>query len=985
MRPKKLVVQGFGPFVERTEVDFTALDQLGVYLIVGDTGAGKTTLLDAMTYALFAKVATGRDVQSTFVTKNDVRVELMFEHGGVDHRVVRGAKSGDDAYQALPSGAATTKRTEVTTKVEELLHLTADQFMKIILLPQGQFQEFLKAKTPDKTAILRRIFGTELYDRVAERIGEYADALREQIGDAMRRIDTMTQLAVAEVDRFRHDAPGLALPEDSHDFDAVLAAGRRELPAVAALAKSLTKDLEELVSERAKAADAAQLFDDKVALTELEEVARTQAREVRAASAALDANERSQRALRLQARYEETLRKRDELRTMKMGLEREITRCATRVAPDLPRVRSFRTAIGSARDLTEEFGAMSQSVTTVLEAMSERDRLEEEFADSSESVAETTRRLSSCKRDIVRHSAALKKLRRDRTGVNKDFADLPRLERELDRLERELERADVARLESDLDAAAREISTAKKALATATGALEKAQLARDRHEVGMLAQRLSTGDPCPVCGAIEHPDPATVSRKVDLRGPTNKVADAKARLATAERDAGRLRNELSAAEKVAARLPSTAEQRKLRARVKAARSNAKVRDRIEKAHDEAAEGLAEARALQSGLGADLKAGEAESTRLRAALDRAVRAAPQRIPDDKRRATKHALTALRPLVRELSKAADSLAKQEAGLETLRAELHKAVSDEGFRSMDAAVEAHLDARTVARHSRLVDEAEERDSQITELRARVSGREVPKVRPRTKDLDDRIADQRAERDHVTERRQALTSLVDRLSSVRSTVAELRPTVEAAGRQLADADRLQKVMRTGEGVGVDRIHGLEEWIQRRLFTQVCTVASERLRTLTDNRYVITLEFDEDSAIKQARGLDLYVRDSHNGTTRGVGSLSGGETFLAALALALALADVLQSYAGGIQIPCLFIDEGFGGLDAGTLETAMNVLERLPATGRIVGIVTHVKAMERLPTGIRVIKSDKGSRLEFPTRRTSDDTYDTALTLASR
>jgi exonuclease SbcC len=136
----------------------------------------------------------------------------------------------------------------------------------------------------------------------------------------------------------------------------------------------------------------------------------------------------------------------------------------------------------------------------------------------------------------------------------------------------------------------------------------------------------------------------------------------------------------------------------------------------------------------------------------------------------------------------------------------------------------------------------------------------------------------------------------------------------------------------------------------------------------LTAGRYSITLEPDPDSAVKRAQGLDLYVLDSFNGKKRGVSSLSGGETFLASLALALALAEVVQTHAGGIKIPSLFIDEGFGSLDQETLESAMDALLKLQHSGRTVGVITHVETMQRqLPIGIRVIKSDTGSRLEFP------------------
>jgi exonuclease SbcC len=195
-----------------------------------------------------------------------------------------------------------------------------------------------------------------------------------------------------------------------------------------------------------------------------------------------------------------------------------------------------------------------------------------------------------------------------------------------------------------------------------------------------------------------------------------------------------------------------------------------------------------------------------------------------------------------------------------------------------------------------------------------------------------------------------------------------DLRPKAESAQVRLNEARILGRAMNTGHGVGINRVYRLQEWIQRRLFEQVCRVASRQLHELTAGRYSITLVPDADSAVKHAQGLDLYVLDSFNGKKRGVGSLSGGETFLASLALALALAEVVQTHAGGIKIPCLFIDEGFGSLDQETLESAMDALLKLQHSGRTVGVITHVETMQRqLPIGIRVVKSDAGSRLEFP------------------
>ena len=158
----------------------------------------------------------------------------------------------------------------------------------------------------------------------------------------------------------------------------------------------------------------------------------------------------------------------------------------------------------------------------------------------------------------------------------------------------------------------------------------------------------------------------------------------------------------------------------------------------------------------------------------------------------------------------------------------------------------------------------------------------------------------------------------------------------------------------------------GLERWVQRAVFEEVCDVASERIRELSHGRYVLTLESNGQRSRTRAAGLDLFVTDSHTGRTRPVQSLSGGEQFLTSLALALALAEVVQNRSGGIELSTLFIDVGFGSLDGDTLDTAVEVLRSLQDSGRTVGLISHVEAMrQELTVGIQVIPSAAGSSLK--------------------
>ena len=198
---------------------------------------------------------------------------------------------------------------------------------------------------------------------------------------------------------------------------------------------------------------------------------------------------------------------------------------------------------------------------------------------------------------------------------------------------------------------------------------------------------------------------------------------------------------------------------------------------------------------------------------------------------------------------------------------------------------------------------------------------------------------------------------------------ISTIETAIEGKASNYRKAESIAAVFDKGAN-GPDGQLSLEMWVQRTRFEEVCLVANTQLRELSANRYSLTLEQQEGGVAKsRGSGLDIYVLDSYTGYTRPVQSMSGGEQFIASLALALALAEVVQRHAGGIELPCLFIDEGFGSLDLESLDLAIDVLGKIHAAGRTVGIITHVETMQQqLPIGIRVNKTDQGSTLEVLT-----------------
>jgi exonuclease SbcC len=959
---------GIGPFPGEVHVDFEHLDATGLYLIVGPTGSGKTTIFEAMTFALFAKVPSGRDIETTFPHERST-IEFVFSHNGSDHRVVRdNTKSSGDFYEQLPKGARVAQRKAVTEHVQELLKLTADQFMKIILLPQGKFQEFLNAKTSEKEEILQQIFGTEIYDNIALQVRIFKDEIVIELAEIQKKIDIASQAVANDVRSLRATYPDLGLPSEDDDFTAAKQVIASRVKTAKDASEQAASKVQKIAGDLAKAKDLERLFDENTRLLALRAEATEDASEVERATRALDAHERAERALQLKESLDSTTEQLEDAREQRNTLLRDLRRDAGNIKIDLPQVATFQGSLETSQNLPEEYGSMARAVNTAIAALDHIAELQAELDETNDNSTKLKADIKEIEKEIAAYETAKKVLGKQRSSTNLLVDGLAKLQKQVDALDIQLSEADVSEATEELELANSRLKAAQRTVDGAQKALQKAQEAQARFFAGQLAKHLHDGNDCPVCGSQDHPRPARSTSKTDVQAQIDRHSAAKTELAQAQRDIRDAQAALTAATKARAKLPTAAAQKKLRDQHKKAEAAARTRSKIEKAYDTAVSNLTEAKETKTDLAADLRGETANVKRIRAALTRAKADAPGAITSGQRDATKRALNSLQSLVRKKHTADEVVGKHTTKLATLDANIRQALRKEGFRTIGDAIAAHLRQPALRQLTQLVEQSARREKEINSLAARVEGHSIPNERPALAVLERELQDLRAAQTVASTRHTKLTSLGERLADLEVELAELQPLQIAARTRLNEAATLEKVMNGGTGAGASHVCGLQEWIQRRLFEQVCRVASEQLRELTGGRYIITLKFDAESAVKRAAGLDLYVFDSFNGKYRGVGSLSGGETFLASLALALALAEVVQTHAGGIKIPCLFIDEGFGSLDQETLEWAMDALLKLQHSGRTVGVVTHVEAMQRqLPIGVRVIRGNAGSRLEFP------------------
>ena len=926
MRPLRLTLSAFGPYAAETTLDLEKLGKGGLYLITGDTGAGKTTIFDAITYALYDHSSSGIREGSMLRCKyaddkTPTFVELEFEVHGVRYTVRRNPEyqrpkaRGEgmttekaDATLTYPDDRPpVTKAKDVTAAVQEIIGLDYNQFSQIVLIAQGQFTKLLNASTEERSRIFRKLFRTQRYAQLQERLQAEASALNQQRTAQNAKLDSLLG--------------GLQFSPEDPDAEALRALCAQTVPETAlALLDALT------------ARQAAALEEVGTALQATEAQLDTVQQQLGAAAQA------QRLAQQLAARQAEL--------------------AAAKPALDAARAEADRHA-GDAAQLD----ALTAQVTQAQSALAAYDALD------------TLCRQQTEARDAARLAAA--QAHKRRTQLDSLNAALAAAETELaaladadtrllalqNRSAQLTQRGEaLAKLEQRLADCQRQAKTAHKAqesYRTAAAAQDEARARRDALErafldaqAGLLAESLTEGAPCPVCGSTHHPARALLPHTA----PTQAQVEA-ARQAAAEADrqaqnaSAAAQSALAAANEAKTSLRRDAETL-LPERFTAPEGTVPLTFALmtnvlaeENAALQTAQTDCKAQCRQADADcrrkAQLEADRQAKTRQRPALEQAAAEA-----DRSAAAQNASADALEGQIAErraalpYSRRADAQAaldKLEADRRTLRTGMDTAQrklkqAEQTVAAAEAAVEALTAQQTAAQKELPARSAEELTAQQTELTA---AREA--LRSREKQLSAQLLPNRktaAQYRAAAEARQALESRWQWVSALAAT----------AGGTLTSKQKIK----------------LEAYIQMNYLDRILRYANTRLMQMTAGQYELERIGAENQ--RSQSGLDLGVIDHYNGTRRSVKTLSGGESFKASLALALGLSDEVQSSAGGIRLDTLFLDEGFGSLDEESLELAIRVLSGLTEGDRLVGIISHVGALkDRIDRQVVVHKARTG------------------------
>jgi exonuclease SbcC len=980
LRLHRLELAAFGPYPNREAVDFDALGADGLFLLHGDTGAGKTALLDAVAFALFGAVpgvrGEARRLRCDYAaddTATSVSLELTVQ--GHRLRVTRSpdyvrprrrgrgttkqpAKASLTWVGSAPSGHAPdglTRIDEVGLTIERLLGMSKDQFFQVVLLPQGEFARFLRSETGDREKLLERLFGTQHFagveqwfrDRRTER-GRVLDARRIAVRELVARV---AQVAGDEPPEDGADAAWLAAVVARTAAAASEAAARQEAAGQARDAAEADLVERRGLADRIRRVRAARR--ELAALAEQADLRESGRAELDAARRAVPVVA-AERELAMVRRLLETARSTEDSRNRAVG------GCEAGVAELREAAGALREEAGTLAGLLDEAGRHGADLARVA------------GLDRAESTTRARAgRLAARLSQLPQQVAAAREQHEEATAAAAALAGLQSAMDEAKALAR-----DAARL-PDVEKAVRSAAEKqRRAVDAHQQARETVLDVRQRRLDGMAAElsaELMPGRPCPVCGSGEHPQPAwlelaTVSAMDEHQATRAEqlALDARQSAAAAFREA---EQELSAlVERLAGRTArelATLRRRAVREHARAAALAARRAEFAEavRALDDEAERL---RDRHGAAERELVAIERERSGLTAAMAaRAERldAARGEHPDV---ATRRAH--LLDRARALDALADARTERIAVAERLderRIAVEETVAASGFDRVAAAREAARSESAMA----------ELDGALAEADLREAAARRVLAEPELSDVDPTVeVDLAAAAGAAAAARQEAESAVAAASATRRRAQEIDGLAErlrAAWHRLApleaefaELSALTDVV-NGRGQNVRRM-SLRSYVLAAKLEEVAAAATARLRRMSHGRYSF-VHSDQAGPRGTRGGLGLDVLDDYSGRVRPAKTLSGGETFLASLALALGLADVVAAQTGGALLDTLFVDEGFGGLDPDTLDEVMDTLDELRTGGRVVGLVSHVEELrQRIPIRLRVHKSRSGSVLEL-------------------
>ena len=925
MKPLKLTMSAFGSYAGKNVIDFTGQQQ-GIFLITGDTGAGKTTIFDAITYALYNQTSggerNGNMMRSQYAQpETETYVELEFLYRGQtyrvrrnpDYKITKTLKNGKIREQKVPHSVELTlpdgtvfpeKKNATDAKIIEILGLTADQFSQIVMIAQGDFLKLLYTKSDERKMIFSKLFRTDIYWKIQENLRRKSMEMDERIQENDRAFEQ-------EKSRI------IPLPESE------------ELP-LDELVERLRERLKDALKEQnLRRANVEELNKKITKYEEINKLFRS-LEKIRQTGKELEARQAESKERRQQI---ENARKADKV----LVAEQQNLRQQQEVEQSAQAIAKMTETLANDQEMFESLKTQLQEV----EAKQKRE------------AADIQKKMLALEQSFPSYEA-LQNARSEEQQAKKVWEDLGKTSEE----SFHKKEAGIAALKEQQKQQEQVVEQTKKNWEqTSLSASESAKHYEHMYEAflkeqaGILAENLSAGCPCPVCGSTVHPDPAKLSDhavtelEVEQAKKTRAAAEEKRDLAYAAFEAEKT------------------EKQKLAQAVEKEEADFVLAQTIAKQQrKEAEQNYVSLQKIAEQIREKLVYPSlAEAKKQYAAMQKALEAAEQEIAKKRQKVSELAEAMNTLKGQKLAEEENQKTAKKLAVKTEK-EYAKLLEKSGFVSEETYHLAILPERS---RSKLEREEKEYESQCLRqqseqklLEKQVSG----KTYTDTTELNEQL---KAEKQALKEAEKTYMELHTAYENDRSVLQNCAVYLEK-GKKLESEDQVIKSLsKTANG----RLSGsakidFETYIQRQYFKQIIHEANKRLLTMSNHQFILKLKEEANTGRKTNEGLDLSVYSLVTDSERDVKTLSGGESFLAALAMALGLSDIVERSAGAIHPDMMFIDEGFGSLDAQSRQQAIEVLGELAGDSRMVGIISHVTELkEQIDRKLVVSRTDKGSR----------------------
>ena len=1043
MKPLKLVMQAFGPYGGRQEVDFTKLGESGLFLITGDTGAGKTTIFDGMTYALYNKMAGDRDpknIRSDFAEDStETYVEFTFTHRGHEYRVKRWPEQdyvklrgkgtttkGMNAELYVDGQAKNVKAGKVAEECTNILNISMEQWGQIVMIAQGKFREILSTDSDARAKILRLLFNTYRIDDFQNKLKDATNKLRSECDRAYDSILTEMDRALLDESYVEYESMcqkkgNLVFAEEFADLlEGLIDSDNAQINSLKETRAGLDDDRLRIVT------DITNGKNDNDNIQQLAEK-RNEENEILQNAGEVDAK-RAELNRRKSIVEEAKVPYSDRVRLEKGIKDREVA--IGRFNEDLKneKEQSLRLAKGleDAKALLPESDALKQEVGVLKESRGNYQALDKARAELNTVKSDYDTKIKESERikaefDELRKKQAeyrqyleenqgvdtkIETIDKDKLKVNNDLKALNEVASRMSEY-RDFERQ-IAKSTNALESAAAKESDAK-------ALYDEAYHSYLANYSSKIAAQLEDGKPCPVCGSIHHPSPAIGA------GPS--VSDEQLESLKADMDA------------------ASAEVQSIIGRIKVAESNRddRFRQASEKLMSIIGTNYSDAESIEKECGSQIALRRKRIEELDAKVKEL-----RPISDTVKKISKELKDVLDGREKDLTNATDKVNKELIELGERKAVLENDVSSKEKGLKYSSVEA-LEAKITEKDLRIREIGEINDAaskacvesakRITQLEATLNtatqsqsedttalataNTSIKGILSKYSVTDDECARYISDTDGISSLEMEINDYDTRLSGIRSAIDTLSPKTEGkvivdiaaleelrskaddsigeiderirATQRRADANsacvkniraafeasrdsiaaynEMKAVSDVANGMSKGKKQSFESYLLAMNFRMVLRHANRRLRVMSDGRYELRLNPNAEDE-RGRGGLDIDVYDEHTGRTRSSKTLSGGESFQAALSLALGLSDAVQTNTGGIQIDALFVDEGFGSLDQDSLKNALKMLDELGGSSKLIGIISHVEALKtqidrKIVVTNRNGQGVRGSRIE--------------------